>query len=84
MWQSVAEEIGDHRRRGYGALLTEDVLRFAAARAIGEAGSGAASLSLDRPHPSLPGSRLDLAIGESPATVIEFKYPREPNEKNAS
>jgi hypothetical protein len=84
VWQSVAEEIGDHRRRGYGALVTEDVLRFAAARAIGEAGSGAASLSLERPHPSLSGSRVDLAIGEPPAAVIEFKYPREPKEKNAA
>lgn len=84
VWESVAEEIGDHRRRGYGAILTEDVLRFATARAIGEAGSGSASLRLERPHPSLPGSRVDLAIGEPPEAVIEFKYPREPNEKNAA
>ena len=23
VWESVAEEIGDHRRRGYGAIVTE-------------------------------------------------------------
>jgi hypothetical protein len=83
VWESVAEEIGDHRRRGYGAIVTEDVLRFAAARAIGEAGSGSASLRLERPHPSLPGSRVDLAIGEPPEAVIEFNYPCEPIEANA-
>lgn len=83
VWESVAEEIGDHRRRGYGAIVTEDVLRFAAARAIGEAGSGSASLRLERPHPSLPGSRVDLAIGEPPEALIEFNYPCEPNETNA-
>jgi hypothetical protein len=63
--------------------VTEDVLRFAAARAIGEAGSGSASLRLERPHPSLPGSRVDLAIGEPPEAVIEFNYPCEPIETNA-
>lgn len=64
--------------------MTEDVLRFAAARAIGEAGSGSASLHLERPHPSLPGSRVDLAIGEPPEAVIELNYPGEQHETNAS
>lgn len=84
VWESVAEEIGDHRRRGYGALITEDVLRFVAARAMGEAVSGSPTLWLEPPHPTLPGSHLDLVVGEPPEAVVEFSYPGEPNKTNAA
>jgi hypothetical protein len=32
----------------------------------------------------LKGSRVDLVVGRPPVTVIEFKFPREPNEQNAA
>lgn len=85
VWRTVAGELREHRRRGLGHLLTEDTVRFAAARALASAGADPAGLAVEWPHPSLAGSRVDLvAGGRPPAALIEFKYPREPNEKNAA
>lgn len=85
IWQAVASELRVHRSRGLGALLTEDTVRFAAIRAIVEAGGAAADLRVEAAHPSVKGARIDLTAGGNPPTVvIEFKYPREPREKNAA
>jgi hypothetical protein len=81
----VVAELRAHRRSGLGRLLTEDTVRFAVARALVGAGWDAAGLSVEWPHPVLTGSRVDLVAGGMPPTaLIEFKFPREPNEKNAA
>lgn len=69
---------------GLGHLLTEDVVRFAAARALSAAGCQPSELRTEWPHPLIKGSRVDLVVGKAPEVAIEFKYPREPNEKNAA
>ncbi|WP_197285705.1 hypothetical protein [Nocardiopsis sp. NRRL B-16309] len=49
-----------------------------------EHGSDPQDLRVELPHPELKGSRIDLVVGQPPSAFIEFKYPREPNEKNAA
>ncbi|WP_367129166.1 hypothetical protein [Saccharothrix sp. HUAS TT1] len=85
VWTSVATELRGHLERGLGGLLTEDVVRFATARALVAAGVDAAMLRVEAPHPALKGSRIDLVVGRpSPVALIELKFPREPNEVNAA
>ncbi|SNT57507.1 hypothetical protein SAMN05216276_10674 [Streptosporangium subroseum] len=85
VWETVAAELRTYRRRGLGQLLTEDTVRFAAARALVDAGADPAGLRVEWPHPVLKGARVDLvAGGQPPAVHIEFKFPREPNEQNAA
>lgn len=85
VWDAVAAELREHRRSGLGRVLTEDVVRFATARALVRAGADPAGLRVEWPHPVLRGSRVDLAVGgDPPAALVEFKFPREPNEKNAA
>jgi hypothetical protein len=82
VWGEVAGELRALRACGVGHLLTEDVVRFVAARALVNAGAEPASLRLEQPHPTLRGSRIDLVVGND--FVVEFKYPREPKEQNAA
>jgi hypothetical protein len=85
IWRMVAGELHGYRRDGMAGLLTEDTVRFAAARAFVAGGADPAGLNVEWPHPVLTGSRIDLtAGGRPPRALIEFKYPREPNEKNAA
>jgi hypothetical protein len=85
VWSAVATDLRGHRQRGLAGLLTEDTVRFAAARALVDAGTDPVGLRAEWPHPALKGSRVDLvAGGEPPGALIEFKYPREPNEQNAA
>jgi hypothetical protein len=85
VWAVVAAELLAYRRSGLGGLLTEDVVRFATARALVRAGVDPAGLRVEWPHPVLKGSRVDLiAGGNPPAALFEFKFPREPNEQNAA
>jgi hypothetical protein len=83
-WEAVAAELRTHRRRGLGRLLTEDTVRFASARALVDAGVDPAALHVEWPHPVLKGSRVDLVADGHPPALIEFKFPREPNEQNAA
>lgn len=85
VWQTVAAELRAHRRAGLSALLTEDTVRFATARAFVQAGVEPGLLRVEWPHPDLKGSRIDLVVGRPrPTALIEFKFPREPNEVNAA
>jgi len=84
LWASVAQELRVYRQRGLGRVLTEDTLRFAAVRAAADAGVDPARMRVELPHPSVPGARIDLAVGDPPAVIVEFKYPREPVQKNAA
>lgn len=83
-YDAVAQEIRDLRERGLGHLLTEETVRFATAQALVSAGVVPESLRTERPHPIIKGARIDLAVGEPETAFIEFKYPREPAEKNAA
>lgn len=66
-------------------LLTEDSLRFCVSRALVDAGVNPSGLQVERPHPVLPAARVDLVARSGTGTaVIELKYPREPDEKNAA
>jgi hypothetical protein len=79
------DEVRGHRERGFGALLTEDAVRFCAARALVDAGVNAAWLRMEVPHPALKGARIDLVVGsDRPVALVELKYPREPNPANAA
>jgi hypothetical protein len=85
VWVHVAAEVRDHRERGFGALLTEDAVRFCAARALADAGVDTGRLRVEVSHPALKGARIDLVVGgDRPVALIEFKYPREPNLVNAA
>ncbi|MGB3442069.1 MAG: hypothetical protein WBA97_25260 [Actinophytocola sp.] len=85
VWAAVVAEVRGHRDGGFGALLTEDAVRFCAARALVAAGVKAAWLRVEVPHPALKGARVDLAVwGDRPVALIELKYPREPNPANAA
>jgi hypothetical protein len=84
IWSKVAEELGRYRADGLSHLVTEDVLRFATIQALARSNVDPASLRIEYPHPVIRGGKIDLAIGFPPGDVIEFKYPREPNEKNAA
>ncbi|HWO62392.1 MAG TPA: hypothetical protein VNO31_20420 [Umezawaea sp.] len=84
VWTTVAAELRGHVERGLGGVLTEDVVRFTTARALVAAGVDADGLRVEAPHPVLKGSRIDLVVGRGrPVALIEFKFPREPNEWNA-
>jgi hypothetical protein len=84
LWTSVASVLRGYRQARFGRILTEDTVRFATARAAADAGVDPASMRVELPHPAIAGARIDLAIGEPPAVLVEFKYPREPAEKNAA
>lgn len=84
LWRAVADELLAYRAQRLERLLTEDVVRFTTARHLAAQGCDASVMRLEWPHPQLPGSRVDLVVGEPPVAAIEFKYPREPNEQNAA
>ncbi|MGH3862456.1 hypothetical protein [Actinokineospora sp.] len=85
IWLSVGDELRAYRHQGLSRLLTEDSVRFATARALVRGGEDPGGLRVEWPHPALAGARIDLvAGGRPPAALIEFKFPREPNEQNAA
>jgi hypothetical protein len=83
VWDEVAIELRDLRKQGLARLLTEETVRFATVKALVRSGVAADTLRYEWPHPALPGSRIDLVVGIPPTVLIEVKYPREPNDKNA-
>lgn len=84
-WAAATADLRDYRRRGFGGLLTEDKVRFAAIRALAEAGVDPARMRVEWPHPTILNSRIDLAVlGGPEVAFLEFKFPREPNEQNAA
>ncbi|HEX7303810.1 DUF7669 domain-containing protein [Lentzea sp.] len=84
VWASVAAELRGHLETGLRRVLTEDVVRFATAKALVAAGVDAAEARFEAPHPALKGARVDLAVGwPEPAALIELKFPREPHATNA-
>jgi hypothetical protein len=85
LWERVAADLRGHRAAGLERLMTEDTLRFTTIKALAAEGVDPAGMRVEWPHPILKGSRVDLvAGGEPPTALIEFKYPREPNDKNAA
>ncbi|CRK61110.1 hypothetical protein [Alloactinosynnema sp. L-07] len=86
LWQAVASEIRGYRSRGLARVLTEDTIRFATVRALVDAGVEPTRLRVEWPHVGLTDSLIDLVVVDvdRPAALIGFKYPREPNEKNAA
>ena len=72
VWERVARELRQHRQAGFGAILTEDVLRFSTGRALGATGCEPTTLTVERPHPAIAGSRPALVVGEPARSVIEF------------
>jgi len=85
VWAAVASQLRAYRARGLTGLMTEDTVRFATAQALADAGTPPQQMRVEWPHPLLRGSRVDLAIGlPTPTALLEFKFPREPNELNAA
>lgn len=84
VWAEVADELRALRRQRLARLLTEESVRFATAKALVRAGVDPDHMRYEWPHPAIKGSRVDLVVGVPPEALIELKYPREPNEKNAA
>lgn len=85
VWAEVAAEVRDHRKRGFGALLTEDAVRFCVARTLVGAGVDVGWLRVEVAHPVWKGARIDLVVGgDRPVALLELKYPRESNPANAA
>lgn len=84
VWLSVASDLDDSLTAGLGHLLTEDVLRFATSKALLRNGVRAERLANEWRQGSGPTDAVDLVIATEPRAAIEFKYPREPREKNAA
>ena len=81
IWMAVSGELSEHDSAGLQAFLTEDVVRFATVRALARGGVSPAELHTEW---RAAGPAIDLAVGEPVHTAVEFKFPREPHEKNAA
>lgn len=81
IWTTVSRELSEHDTAGLQALLTEDVVRFATVRALARRGVSPAELHTEW---RAAGPAIDLAVGEPVHTAVEFKFPREPHERNAA
>jgi hypothetical protein len=89
LWATVAAELRAYRLDGLGHLLTEDTLRFATVKALTGGGVEPGPMQVEWPHPAIKHSRIDLVVlrsstDQTPEAFLEFKYPREPHEKNAA
>lgn len=84
VFTAVADELRRYHDAGLHRLLTEDVVRFATVRALVDAGVPAADLRVEWAAPVLKGGHVDLVVGDPTTTAVEFKFPREPVEKNAA
>lgn len=84
VWQAVSAALLSFRQAGLTGVMTEDTVRFVTAKALVDAGCDPTKLRVEWPHPALAGSRIDLAVGRPVSAAVEFKFPREPVEKNAA
>ncbi|MGB3686592.1 MAG: hypothetical protein WA991_12285 [Ornithinimicrobium sp.] len=83
IWGVVAADLDESWAVGLGHLVTEDVLRFATSKALVGGGVKGERLQNEWRRPGVPDA-VDLVVATEPGAAIEFKYPREPREKNAA
>lgn len=77
VWDSVAGAVHDHVRAGRSHWVTEDVVRFATARALEDAGVAPEEVRFEHRVADISAS-VDLVVGDGPDAVVELKYPRDP------
>lgn len=82
MWRALAVALRVHLDVGRRHLLTEDVVRFATVMVLADHGVTADRLSAERTVQGV--GRIDLFVDAPSGTAVEFKFPREPSEKNAA
>ncbi len=84
-WEALADRLRRLLAAGFGSLMTEDTVRFAAIEALAAAGVDVSGMRVEWPHPRIGGSRLDLVLGGTPPqAVFGFTFPKEPNAKYAA
>lgn len=83
VWKAVATDLGESWTAGLGRLVTEDVLRFATVKGLVAQGVPAEYLETEWRRHGVSDA-VDLVVTEDPRAAIEFKYPREPRETNAT
>lgn len=81
-WYATAETMREHLQAGRAHLLTEDVLRFALARALEDTGVDVDRLHVEQRVTDI--GALDLTIDMPPTTAVELKYPRDPKRSGAA
>lgn len=82
LWGALGEALTVHLGAGRRHLLTEDVVRFATVVALTEQGVDAKRIAVEQPIAGV--GRVDLVVDPPRGSVVEFKFPREPNETNAA
>lgn len=82
VWRATADAMAVHVQAGREHLLTEDVLRFSLARALEDGGVDPKRLRVE--HRVADIGAIDLVVDTPPATAIEVKYPRDPEDSGAA
>jgi hypothetical protein len=82
IWRALADALRAHDAAGRWQLATEDVVRFATITALTDAGVDGSRLAVEHAAPGV--GRIDLVVDPPDGVAVEFKFPREPNEKNAA
>lgn len=82
VWHALAEALRAHHQVGRRHLLTEDVVRFATITVLAEHGVDASRLAAEVNIAGV--GFIDLFVDRPDGVAIEFKFPREPSEKNAA
>jgi hypothetical protein len=83
VWAATASQLDEYRGAGLEALLTEDVLRFATIQQLAAAGVAPNRLEVEWRRSGVPDA-VDLVVSGAGLSAVEFKFPREPREKNAA
>lgn len=83
IWSAVAARLDRYRNAGLEQLLTEDVVRFATIEQLAAAGVAPGLLEAEWRRQGVPDA-VDLVVLDPEWAAIEFKFPREPREKNAA
>lgn len=82
VWRALGVALRVHVELGRRHLLTEDVVRFAVVAVLADHGVAADRLGAERTVADV--GRVDLFVDAPSGSAIEFKFPREPSEKNAA